>query len=159
VSTSFDCREDGGHCQAGLLASDQGPVNLPSLRPKLSQLQFSSRAVNPEKFLEFLGTDPQRSHTSGLSPTIQRFLAWVERAGIKTSRPRFSRTEGKTAAFVEGEIQKLLGAIETSTHNGLRDRSCLFQRVPGFHGGCRCTRLFGSPDETLRCPKRFVHRI
>jgi hypothetical protein len=105
VSTSFDCQEDGGHCEAGLLASDQEPVNLPSLRPKLSQPQFSSRAVNPEKSLEFLGTDPQRSHTSGLSPTIQWFLAWLERAGIKTSRPRFSRTEGKTPAFVEGEIR------------------------------------------------------
>jgi len=39
---------------------------------------------------------------------------------VKTER--FSRTEGKTPAFVEGEVQKLLGAIETSTHTGLRDR-------------------------------------
>jgi integrase len=38
---------------------------------------------------------------------------------------RFSRTEGKTPAFVEGEVQTLLGAIETSTHTGLRDRSLL----------------------------------
>jgi hypothetical protein len=33
---------------------------------------------------------------------------------VKTER--LSRTEGKTPAFVEGEVQKLLGAVETSTH-------------------------------------------
>ena len=42
---------------------------------------------------------------------------------VKTER--FSRTEGKTPAFVEGEVQRLLGAIETSTHTGLRDRALL----------------------------------
>ena len=42
---------------------------------------------------------------------------------VKTER--FSRTEGKTPAFVEGEVQKLLGVIETSTHTGLRDRAIL----------------------------------
>jgi len=40
---------------------------------------------------------------------------------VKTER--FSRTEGKTPAFVEGEVQTLLGAIETPTHIGLRDRA------------------------------------
>ena len=42
---------------------------------------------------------------------------------VKTER--FSRTEGKTPAFVEGEVQKLLGVIETTTHTGLRDRALL----------------------------------
>jgi site-specific recombinase XerD len=42
---------------------------------------------------------------------------------VKTER--FSRIEGKTPAFVEGEVQKLLGVIETSTHTGLRDRALL----------------------------------
>jgi integrase len=42
---------------------------------------------------------------------------------VKTER--FSRTEGKTPAFVEGEVQRLLGAIETSRHTGLRDRALL----------------------------------
>ena len=42
---------------------------------------------------------------------------------VKTER--FSRTEGKTPAFVDGEVQKLLDAIETSTHTGLRDRALL----------------------------------
>ena len=42
---------------------------------------------------------------------------------VKTGR--FSRAEGKTPAFVEGEVQKLLGVIETSTHTGLRDRALL----------------------------------
>ena len=42
---------------------------------------------------------------------------------VKTER--FSRTEGKTLAFVEGEVQSLLEAVETSTHTGLRDRALL----------------------------------
>jgi len=42
---------------------------------------------------------------------------------VKTEK--FSRTEGKTLAFVEGEVQKLLEAIETSTHTGLPDRALL----------------------------------
>ena len=42
---------------------------------------------------------------------------------VKTER--FSRTEGKTPAFVEGEVQKLLDVIEASTHTGLRDRALL----------------------------------
>jgi site-specific recombinase XerD len=42
---------------------------------------------------------------------------------VKTER--FSRTEGKTPAFVEGEVRKLLGAVDTSTHTGLRDRALL----------------------------------
>jgi len=42
---------------------------------------------------------------------------------VKTER--FSRTEGKTPAFVEGEVQSLLNAIETSTHTALRDRALL----------------------------------
>ena len=42
---------------------------------------------------------------------------------VKTER--FSRAEGKTPAFVEGEVQTLLGVTETSTHTGLRDRALL----------------------------------
>ena len=42
---------------------------------------------------------------------------------VKTER--FSRTEGKTPAFVEGEVQKLLDVIEPTTHTGLRDRALL----------------------------------
>src|SRR5580693_10407342 len=42
---------------------------------------------------------------------------------VKTER--FSRTEGKTPAFVDGEVQRLLDAVETSTHTGLRDRALL----------------------------------
>jgi site-specific recombinase XerD len=38
---------------------------------------------------------------------------------------KFSRTEGKTPAFVEGEVQTLPNAIETSTHTGLRERALL----------------------------------
>jgi integrase/recombinase XerD len=52
---------------------------------------------------------------------------------VKTER--FSRTEGKTSAFVEGEVQRLLNVIETATHTGLRHRAllgvlaCTFARI------------------------------
>src|SRR6478672_13809870 len=71
---------------------------------------------------------------------IQDYAARVESVSIWTSASstvlamnparevkteRFSRTEGKTPAFVEGEVQKLLGVIDASTHTGLRDRALL----------------------------------
>jgi hypothetical protein len=43
---------------------------------------------------------------------------------LEVKTERFSRSEDKTPAFVEGEV-RLLGMIETSTHIGLRDRSLL----------------------------------
>jgi site-specific recombinase XerD len=43
----------------------------------------------------------------------------------KVKTERFSRTEWKTPAFVEGEVQKLLDAVDASTHTGLRDRALL----------------------------------
>jgi site-specific recombinase XerD len=59
-------------------------------------------------------------------------FSWLTEKGVLAMNParevkteRFSRTEGKTPAFVEGEVQTLLGAIETSTHIGLRDRALL----------------------------------
>jgi site-specific recombinase XerD len=59
-------------------------------------------------------------------------FSWLTEKGVLAMNParevkteRFSRTEGKTPAFVEGEVQRLLGAIETSTHTGLRDRALL----------------------------------
>jgi site-specific recombinase XerD len=63
---------------------------------------------------------------------IWMLFSWLTEKGVLAMNParevkteRFSRTEGKTPAFVEGEMQKLLGAIETSTHTGLRDRALL----------------------------------
>jgi site-specific recombinase XerD len=44
---------------------------------------------------------------------------------VEDKTERFSRAEGKTPAFVEGEVQQLLDVIETSTHTGLRDRALL----------------------------------
>jgi site-specific recombinase XerC len=55
--------------------------------------------------------------------TKKGVLAMNPAREVKTER--FSRTEGKTPAFVEGEVQKLLGVIETSTHTDLRDRALL----------------------------------
>src|SRR6201995_1563713 len=63
---------------------------------------------------------------------IRMLFSWFTEKGVLAMNParevkteRFSRTEGKTPAFVEGEVQKLLGVIETSTHTGLRDRALL----------------------------------
>jgi site-specific recombinase XerD len=61
-------------------------------------------------------------------PTVKRHMAairmlfsWLTEKGVLAMNParevkteRFSRTEGKTPAFVEGEVQRLLGAIATS---------------------------------------------
>src|SRR5207249_10927562 len=63
---------------------------------------------------------------------IRMLFSWLTEKGVLAMNParevkteRFSRVEGKTPAFVEGEVQKLLGVIETSTHTGLRDRALL----------------------------------
>jgi site-specific recombinase XerD len=63
---------------------------------------------------------------------IRMLFSWLTEKGVLAMNParevkteRFSRTEGKTPAFVEGEVQRLLGAIETTTHTGLRDRALL----------------------------------
>src|ERR1700751_5337017 len=61
---------------------------------------------------------------------IRMMFSWLTEKGILAMNParevkteRFSRTEGKTPAFVEGEVQRLLNAVATSTHTGLRDRA------------------------------------
>src|SRR5258705_7269523 len=69
------------------------------------------------------------------APTVKQHMAairmlfsWLTEKGELAMNPtrevkteRFSRTEDKTPAFVEGEVQKLLCTVETSTHTGLRD--------------------------------------
>jgi site-specific recombinase XerD len=59
---------------------------------------------------------------------IRMMFSWLTEKGVLAMNParevkteRFSRTEGKTPAFVDGEVQKLLDAIETFTQTGLRD--------------------------------------
>src|SRR6202790_4623363 len=73
------------------------------------------------------------------APTVKQHMAairmlfsWLTEKGVLAMNParevkteRFSRTEGKTPAFVEGEVQTLLNTVETSTHTGLRDRALL----------------------------------
>src|SRR5215813_13268649 len=63
---------------------------------------------------------------------IRMMFSWLTEKGVLAMNParevkteRFSRTEGKTPAFVEGEVQRLLNAVEISTHTGLRDRALL----------------------------------
>ena len=66
----------------------------------------------------------------GAPPTVKQHMAairmlfsWLTEKGVLAMNParevkteRFSRTEGKTPAFVEGEVQKLLSVIEISRH-------------------------------------------
>jgi site-specific recombinase XerD len=54
---------------------------------------------------------------------IRMLFSWLTEKGVLAMNPargvkteRFSRTEGKTPAFVDGEVQRLLDAVETSTH-------------------------------------------
>jgi hypothetical protein len=63
---------------------------------------------------------------------IRMLFSWLTEKGVLAMNParevkteRFSRTEGKTPAFVEGEVQKLLNAVEIFTHTGLRDCALL----------------------------------
>src|SRR6202163_1679799 len=63
---------------------------------------------------------------------IRMLFYWLTEKGVLAMNParevkteRFARTEGKTPAFVEGEVQTLLGAVDASTHTGLRDRALL----------------------------------
>src|SRR5271169_4574553 len=63
---------------------------------------------------------------------IRMLFSWLTEKGVLAMNParevkteRFSRAEGKTPAFVEGEVQRLLEAVETSAHTGLRDRALL----------------------------------
>src|SRR6266436_2349287 len=63
---------------------------------------------------------------------IRMMFSWLTEKGVLAMNParevkteRFSRTEGKTPAFVDGEVQRLLDVVETSTHTGLRDRALL----------------------------------
>jgi site-specific recombinase XerC len=63
---------------------------------------------------------------------IRMLFSWLTEKGVLAMNParevkteRFSRTEGKTPAFVDGEVQKLLDAVEISTHTRLWDRALL----------------------------------
>jgi integrase/recombinase XerC len=62
---------------------------------------------------------------------IRMLFSWLTEKGVLAMNParevkteRYSRTDGKTPAFVEG-VQRLLNTIEISTHTGLRDRALL----------------------------------
>src|SRR6516165_1373714 len=63
---------------------------------------------------------------------IRMMFSWLTEKGVLAMNParevkteRFSRTEGKTPAFVDGEVQRLLNAVEIFTHTDLRDRALL----------------------------------
>src|SRR5260370_1578227 len=63
---------------------------------------------------------------------IRMLFSWLTEKGVLAMNParevkteRFSRTEGKTPAFLEGEVQTLLTFIQPTTHTSLRDRALL----------------------------------
>ena len=63
---------------------------------------------------------------------IRVMFSWLTEKGVLAMNParevkteRFSRTEGKTPAFVDGEVQTLLNSIDIFTLVGLRDRALL----------------------------------
>jgi integrase/recombinase XerD len=77
-------------------------------------------------------TKAQSRQSISIMSAIRMLFFWLTEKGVLAMNParevkteRFSRTEGKTPAFVDGEVQKLLDAIETSTHTGLSDRALL----------------------------------
>jgi site-specific recombinase XerD len=96
---------------------------------------FDEGAVGAGNFaviLEHAPHCPQGPPVLGLMAAIRMLFSWLTEKGVLSMNParevkteRFSRTEGKTPAFVEGEVQTLLDAVETSTHTGLRDRALL----------------------------------
>jgi site-specific recombinase XerD len=115
----------------------------PRLRKAIQQfLNWAERAgyqdledIEPITVAAYIETLQRRA----AAPTVKQHMAairmlfsWLTEKGVLAMNParevkteRFSRTEGKTPAFVEGEVQKLLGAIEASSHTGLRDRALL----------------------------------
>jgi site-specific recombinase XerD len=83
-------------------------------------------------YIETLGRQAAPPTVKQHMAAIRMMFSWLTEKGVLAMNParevkteRFSRIEGKTPAFVEGKVQKLLGAIETSTHTGLRDRALL----------------------------------
>jgi site-specific recombinase XerD len=83
-------------------------------------------------YIEILQRRVARPMVKQHMAAIRMLFSWLTEKGVLAMNParevkteRFSRTEGKTPAFVEGEVQKLLGVVETSTHTGLRDRALL----------------------------------
>jgi integrase/recombinase XerD len=75
----------------------------------------------------------------GSPPTVQQHLAalrmffsWLTEKGVlamnparEVTAPKFNRTEGKTPAFADGEVKKVLESIDVSQAVGLRDRAFL----------------------------------
>jgi integrase len=63
---------------------------------------------------------------------IRMLFSWLTEKGVLAMNParesqdrEIFAAEGKTPAFVEGEVQRLLDAVDASTHTGLRDRALL----------------------------------
>src|ERR1700675_1656736 len=105
--------------------------------------------IEPITVAAYIETLQRHLQRQAAPPTVKQHMAairmlfsWLTEKGVLAMNParevkteRFSRTEGKTPAFVEGEVQTLLDAIETSTNTGLRDRAllgtlaCTFARI------------------------------
>ena len=102
------------------------PAIIADVRPEASKRFFEYFTVpirNKNTQMAYYQAPTVKQHMAA----IRMLFSWLTEKGVLAMNParevkteRFSRTEGKTPAFVEGEVQKLLGAIETSTHTGLK---------------------------------------
>jgi site-specific recombinase XerC len=102
-------------------------LSAPGIRTSKTSSRLRSRPIS-ETLQRQAAPPTVKQHMAA----IRMLFSWLTEKGILAMNParevkteRFSRTEGKTPAFVDGEVQKLLDAIETSTHTGLRDRALL----------------------------------
>jgi site-specific recombinase XerD len=91
-------------------------------------------------------------------PTVkQHMVATRQNPAREVKTERFSRTEGKTPAFVDGEVQKLLDTVEISTHTGLRDRALLATLAYTFARIGSVVNL--KVEDYYPCGKRFLLRF
>jgi hypothetical protein len=99
---------------------------------------------------------------------IRRLFSWLTEKGVLAMNParevkteKFSRTAGKTPAFAEGEVQKLLEAIQIFTHTGLRDRALLGTLAYSRRDGHSLHKWRGnaSPSRRRQRPGRAQPRV
>ena len=89
---------------------------------------------------------------------IRMLFSWLTEKGVLAMNParevkteRFSRTEGKTPAFIDGEVHKLLDAVVF--HTSVGNPKAGNRRPPEFPGSSQETvsRLPSCYGEPIRC--------
>ena len=115
-------------------------------------------------YIEFLQRQAAPATVKQHMAAIRMLFSWLTEKGVLAMNParevkteRFSRTEGKTPAFVDGEVQKLLDTVEISTHTGLRDRALLATLAYTFARIGSVVNL--KVEDYYPCGKRFLLRF